>query len=88
MKTKEEPYVDKYRILEFRPNQFVIERSYAVRSFFSSKIVGEEWYKPEESVYYLTSYKTIELAAEVIESMIERNGFVPRVVKEYFGDKK
>lgn len=87
MKTKEEPYVEKYRIVEFKPNRFVIERSEAIRSFFGNKILGEKWYKPEENLYYLTSYKSIELAVEAIESMIERNGFIPRVVKEYVAEK-
>ena len=88
MKTKEEPYVDKYRILEYVPNRFVIERSYAIRSFFGNKITGEGWFKPEESLYYLGSYNSIVLATQAIEVMIERDGFVPRVVKEYVAEAK
>jgi hypothetical protein len=87
MKTKE-PYIEKYRIVEFIPNRFIIERSKPEYAFWSNKIIGETWYKPEETLYYLTSYKSIELAVEAIETMIERNGFVPRVVKEYVAEAK
>ena len=88
MKTKEEPYFTKYRILEYVPNRYIIERSYATRSFFSNKITGDRWFKPEESLYYLTSYTSIELAVKSIETMIERDGFIPRVVKEYVAEAK
>lgn len=88
MKTKEEPYLEKYRIVEFIPNRYIIERSVAIRSFFGNKVIGEKWYKPEESLYYLTSYKSIELAVKTIESMIERDGFKARVVMEYVTEPK
>lgn len=88
MKTKEEPYLEKYRIVEFIPNRYVIERSAPIRSFFGNKVIGEKWYKPEESLYYLTSYKSIELAVKNIELMIEHDGFKTRVVKEYIIEPK
>lgn len=87
MKTEIEPYLVKYRILEYVPNRYVIERSYATRSFFGNKITGEKWMRPEANIYYLTSYITIELAAKSIEDMIERDEFVPRVVKKYTVEK-